>query len=40
MSKFLFGLVLGIGLILAAEYLCVAGGGLYMGTQATPFPME
>ena len=40
MSKFLFGLVVGIGLLLAAEYLFVAKGGLYMGTQGKPLPME
>jgi mono/diheme cytochrome c family protein len=40
MSKFLFGLVLGIGLLLAAEYLFVARGGLYMGTKGQPLPME
>jgi len=40
MSKFLFGLVLGIGLLLAAEYLFVAQGGLYMGTKGDPLPME
>jgi mono/diheme cytochrome c family protein len=40
MSKFLLGLVLGIGLLLAAEYLFVAQGGLYMGTKGRPLPME
>jgi thiosulfate dehydrogenase len=40
MSKFLLGLVLGIGLLLAAEYLFIAEGGVYMGTQGNPLPME
>ena len=33
MSKFLFGLILGIVLLLVVEYLFVAHGGLYMGTK-------
>jgi mono/diheme cytochrome c family protein len=39
-SKFLFGLILGIGLLLAAEYLFVAQGGINMSTKGEPFPME
>jgi mono/diheme cytochrome c family protein len=40
MSKFLLGLILGIALLMAAEYLFVARGGLYMGTKGEPLPME
>ncbi|HEV8422285.1 MAG TPA: cytochrome c [Chthoniobacterales bacterium] len=40
MSKFLLGLILGIALLMAAEYLFVAQGGLYMGTKGNPLPME
>jgi len=40
MSKFPVGLVLGISLLLAAEYLFVTRGGLYMGTKGNPLPME
>jgi mono/diheme cytochrome c family protein len=38
--KFLFGLVVGIVLILLAEYLFIAGGGIKMSNDATSFPME
>ena len=40
MSKFLFGLILGIALLLVVEYLFVAHGGLYMGTNGDRLPME
>jgi mono/diheme cytochrome c family protein len=40
MMKFLFGLIIGIGLLLLAEYLFVARGGLFMGTKGDPLPME
>src|SRR6266478_8231872 len=40
MIKLLFGIVIGIGLLLAAEYFFVARGGLYMGTKGGPLPME
>src|SRR6266481_6664730 len=40
MIKFLFGIVIGIGVLLAAEYFFVARGGLYMGTKGGPLPME
>ncbi len=40
MSKFLFGLILGIVLLLVVEYLFVAHGGLYMGTNGDRLPME
>jgi thiosulfate dehydrogenase len=40
MIKFLFGIVIGIGLLLLAGYLFVARGGLFMGTTGEPLPME
>ena len=40
MSKFLFGLILGIVLLLVVEYLFVAHGGLYMGTKGARSSME
>jgi thiosulfate dehydrogenase len=40
MIKFLFGVIIGIGLLLLAEYLFVARGGIFMGTQRGPLPME
>ena len=40
MSKFLFGLIVGIGLVLAAGYLFATRGGLSMATKADPLPME
>jgi mono/diheme cytochrome c family protein len=40
MMKFLLGLVVGIGLLLLAGYLFVARGGLFMGTNGGPLPME
>src|SRR5690349_8786416 len=40
MMKFFLGLVVGACLILIAEYLFVAGGGVKMSNDATAFPME
>ena len=40
MSKFLFGLIVGIVLLLVVEYLFVAHGGLYMGTKGARSSME
>ena len=40
MSKFLFGLVLGIVLLLAGQYLFVTRGGVNMGTKGKPLLME
>jgi mono/diheme cytochrome c family protein len=40
MIKFLFGIVIGIGLLLVAGYFFVARGGLFMGTNGGPLPME
>jgi mono/diheme cytochrome c family protein len=40
MSKFLFGFVIGIVLLLLAEYLFATRGGIFMGTKDGPLPME
>ena len=40
MIKFLFGILIGIALVLAAGYFFVARGGLFMGTKGGPLPME
>ena len=40
MIKFLFGLVIGIGLLLGAEYFFATRGGLFMATKGGPLPME
>jgi thiosulfate dehydrogenase len=40
MIKFLFGFVIGIGLVVLAGYFFVVRGGLFMGTQKGPMPME
>ena len=40
MIKFLFGLVVGIGLLLLAGYLFATRGGIFMGTKGGPLPME
>lgn len=40
MIKFLFGVLVGICLLLAAGYLFVTGGGLSMKTSGEPLPME
>jgi thiosulfate dehydrogenase len=40
MIKFLFGFVVGIGLLLLAGYLFATRGGIFMGTNTAPLPME
>ncbi len=40
MIKFFLGVVVGIGLVLLAGYLFATRGGLFMGTDAKPFPLE
>ncbi|HEY7000512.1 MAG TPA: cytochrome c [Candidatus Udaeobacter sp.] len=40
MIKFLVGVVVGILLVLLAGYLFVKGGGMFMGTDTKPLPME
>jgi mono/diheme cytochrome c family protein len=40
MIKFLFGLVIGIVLLLLAEYLFATRGGIFMGTKGGPLPIE
>jgi mono/diheme cytochrome c family protein len=40
MIKFLFGVVVGIGLVVLASYLFVTRGGIFMGTDTKPFPLE
>ncbi len=40
MIKFLVGVVVGIGLVVLASYLFVARGGLFMGTDTKPLPLE
>jgi mono/diheme cytochrome c family protein len=40
MIKFIFGVVVGIGLVVLAGYLFVARGGMFMGTDTKPMPME
>ncbi len=40
MIKFLFGLVVGVGLLLLAGYLFATRGGIFMGTKGGPLPME
>jgi len=40
MIKFFFGIVIGIVLLLLAGYFFVARGGLFMGTNGGPLPME
>ncbi len=40
MIKFLFGIIVGIGLLLLAGYFFVVRGGLFMGTSGGPLPME
>lgn len=40
MFKFLFGLIVGICLILAAGYLFATRGGIFMGTTGGPLPLE
>jgi thiosulfate dehydrogenase len=38
--KFLLGFIVGVCLLLAGEYLFIAGGGISMRTDATSLPME
>jgi thiosulfate dehydrogenase len=40
MIKFLVGVVVGIGLVVLAGYLFVKGGGIFMGTDTRPLPLE
>jgi len=40
MIKFFLGVVVGIGLVVLASYLFVARGGIFMGTDAKPLPLE
>jgi len=40
MIKFFLGVVVSIGLIVLASYLFVTRGGLFMGTNTRPLPME
>jgi mono/diheme cytochrome c family protein len=40
MIKFLLGLVVGIGLVLLAGYLFATRGGIFMGTEGGPLPLE
>jgi len=40
MLKFLFGLIVGAGLVLLAGYLFATRGGIYMGTKSSPLPLE
>jgi mono/diheme cytochrome c family protein len=40
MIKFLLGVVVSIGLIVLASYLFVTRGGLFMGTDTKPLPLE
>jgi thiosulfate dehydrogenase len=40
MIKFFFGVVVGIGLVVLASYLFVTRGGIFMGTDTKPLPLE
>jgi mono/diheme cytochrome c family protein len=40
MIKFFLGIVVGIGLVLLAGYLFATRGGIFMGTDTKPLPME
>jgi hypothetical protein len=40
MIKFLIGIIVGIGLVLAAGYFFIARGGIGMTTKGGPLPME
>jgi mono/diheme cytochrome c family protein len=40
MIKFILGILVGIGLVVLAGYFFVARGGLFMGTDAKPLPLE
>jgi thiosulfate dehydrogenase len=40
MIKFLVGVLVGIGLVVLVSYLFVKGGGIFMGTDTKPLPLE
>jgi thiosulfate dehydrogenase len=40
MIKFFLGVVVGIGLVVLAGYLFVVRGGIFMGTDTKPLPLE
>jgi len=40
MIKFFVGVLVGIGLVVLASYLFVKGGGIFMGTDTKPLPLE
>jgi mono/diheme cytochrome c family protein len=40
MIKFFLGIVIGIGLVVLASYFFVTGGGIFMGTDTKPLPLE
>ena len=40
MIKFFVGVLVGIGLVVLAGYLFVARGGMFMGTDTKPLPLE
>jgi len=40
MIKFFLGVVVGIGFLVLASYLFVTHGGIFMGTDAKPLPLE
>jgi mono/diheme cytochrome c family protein len=40
MIKFFIGFVVGIGLVVLASYLFMTRGGIFMGTDTKPLPME
>lgn len=40
MIKFSLGVVVGIGLVVLASYLFMTRGGIFMGTDTKPLPME
>jgi hypothetical protein len=40
MIKFFLGVVVGIGLVVLASYVFVTRGGIFMGTDTKPLPME
>ena len=40
MIKFFLGVVVGIGLVVLASYLFMTRGGIFMGTDTKPLPME
>lgn len=40
MIKFFVGVVVGIGMVVLASYVFVARGGIFMGTDTKPLPLE